>query len=61
MERLLDDNRDPEVIAFIKEVLSLCKKRGYSISHEDGQGGFEIWKFNLTDYKWFKSAIQIKE
>lgn len=41
---------------FIEEVLVLCKKRGFSIGHEDGHGAFEIETFSEYNAEWLRSA-----
>lgn len=32
----------PDVDAFIEDVIAVCERHGFSISHEDGHGAFEI-------------------
>ena len=44
-------NEEKEKI-FILEVLRLCKKHGFSISHEDGHGAFMLDTFNEYNVKW---------
>ena len=31
-----------EIVKFFNEIDAVCKKYGFSISHEDGHGAFEI-------------------
>ncbi len=50
-------NQSPEVKRFIEEIIEVCKKHGYSISHEDSQGAFEIKPYNEQDVEWFKDAM----
>ena len=47
----------PAVDAFLNEVLAVCQKHGFSISHEDRQGAFEVVPFNDYDAGWFYDAI----
>ena len=42
--------------AFIEDVISLCKKHGKSISHEDGHGGFEIEQYDDFYSEWLRNA-----
>ena len=42
---------------FLEEVVSVCRKHGISIGHEDNQGGFEIWPFNESDAEWLMGAF----
>lgn len=37
---------------FLNEIDLLCQKYGYSLSHEDGHGGFIIEKYNENNIKW---------
>lgn len=41
---------------FFNEIESICKKYGYSISHEDGQGAFNIEKYSEDNIDWLKNA-----
>ena len=45
-----------EIKAFFKEIEETCKKHGYSISHEDAHGSFEIEKYNEVNIDWLKKA-----
>jgi hypothetical protein len=44
------------VDAFLAEVVEVCRKHGMSISHEDGQGAFQVRDFNEPDAEWLKEA-----
>lgn len=35
----------PKVGLFLKDLLSVCKKHGFSIGHEDTQGSFIIYPY----------------
>ena len=54
------DNCDQEfsdVDVFIEAILGVCKQHGFSISHEDGQGAFEIHSgFDEDNAKWLQNA-----
>ena len=43
-------------IQFVKEIESICRKYGLSISHEDGYGSFEICNFNQQHIDALKAA-----
>jgi FAD/FMN-containing dehydrogenase len=45
-----------EMENFFKEIEATCKKHGYSISHEDGHGAFEIEKYSDDNIDWLKNA-----
>lgn len=50
-----------KIDAFLKEVLAVCKKHGFMISHEDGQGGFEVVDFERGDADWLRNATDCTE
>ena len=45
-----------ELEKFFKDIEVTCKKHGYSISHEDGHGAFEIEKYSDGNIEWLKNA-----
>ena len=45
-----------EVVSFLTEIERVCKKYGYSISHEDGHGSFIITAYNEDDMDSLKHA-----
>lgn len=47
---------NPKIDAFIEEIISVCKKHGMSISHEDGHGGFEIEEYDDDLSDWLRNA-----
>lgn len=47
---------NPAVDAFLLEIDEVCKKHGFSISHEDGQGGFIVDQYNEQDRAWLWEA-----
>lgn len=46
----------PAIDSFIEEVLEVCKKHGFSISHEDCHGGFVINKYSVQNADWLMAA-----
>jgi len=46
----------PDVDHFIEEIIEICKKYDYSISHEDEHGKFIIEYFNENNAKWLRDA-----
>ena len=53
--------RSQRVKSFIDEIISVCKKHGLSISHEDDHGSFIITKFNASYAKWLENASEEEE
>jgi hypothetical protein len=47
---------DPEVDAFLEEVIAVCKKHGFSIAHEDGHGSFLIQAEDDSNFGWLRHA-----
>lgn len=45
-----------ELKKFFKDIENVGKKHGYSISHEDGHGAFEIEKYDDDNIDWLKNA-----
>ena len=41
--RLQDAKDDPRAASCIEEILAVCERHGFTLSHEDGQGAFELW------------------
>lgn len=41
---------------FLEEIIAVCRKWGFSISHEDGHGSFEIEDFLESNAEWLMSA-----
>ena len=48
--------RSKKIEAFFNEIESVCRKHGYSISHEDGHGSFEIEEYKDSNIDWLKNA-----
>ena len=46
-----------EVENFLNEIDNICKKYNFSISHEDGQGGFIIEKYDSYNIRWLKDCM----
>jgi hypothetical protein len=51
-----DKRRNKKVDKFLDEVLAVCKKHGFSISHQDRYGAFEVTKHNYDFHRWLKVA-----
>ena len=45
-----------EMEAFIEDIVSVFRKHGFSIGHEDGHGGFKIHLLSEENIRWFKGA-----
>jgi hypothetical protein len=54
--QIKDFVENKEVDSFINEILTVCKKHGMSISHEDTHGGFSIVKYKDSYAEWFLNA-----
>lgn len=46
----------PEIDAFLEEVLSVCRKHGLSIAHEDDQGAFVVKPLAEDNLAWLAGA-----
>ena len=46
----------PRVDAFLKEIDEVCQKHGFSLSHEDTQGGFIVEKYHRDFVEWLQQA-----
>lgn len=47
-----------EMMSFLLEIEKVCKKHGFSISHEDIHGGFIIQEYKYSNIEWLKSAMK---
>ena len=60
MDRMHDRLRrrieDPKVDAFLEEVLSVCRKHGMGIGHEDFHGGFIVEPLDDGLIEWLSAA-----
>jgi len=45
-----------EVKAFLADIVCVCKKHGYSLSHEDKHGSFIIDEYKDDNMQWLCSA-----
>ena len=43
-------------VAFLDDLIEVCKKHGLSIAHEDGHGGFLVAPYNDHDAEWLRGA-----
>ena len=46
----------PDIDSFLEEVVDVCKKHGFSISHEDREGSFEIVDYDDCEAEWLMGA-----
>ena len=44
--------------SFLEEIISVCKKHKFSISHEDHHGAFEIEIYDEARTKWLLGAAE---
>lgn len=51
-----DEIENEAIDKFLEEIKEVCIKHGLSISHEDGQGGFIIQKYDEFNIDWLFSA-----
>jgi hypothetical protein len=49
-------NESKNLELFFSEIEAVCKKYGYSISHEDEHGSFEIEEYDQENIDWLKNA-----
>lgn len=50
----------PDIDAFMVEIAAVCVKHKMSISHEDGQGAFEIEHFDKDNIMWLQAAHDMR-
>lgn len=50
------ENRSPEVLEFLQKVVDLCAENGFSLSHEDRHGSFEVVPYNDDCTNWLLAA-----
>ena len=49
--------KEIEVAEFLKEILEVCKKHGFSLAHEDTQGAFIVENYKDEDSTWLMYAL----
>lgn len=49
---------DERIDAFLEEIAEVCKRHGYSISHEDGYGGLIVEPYDETNIAWLRVAMK---
>ena len=52
-----DNVENIKIDVFLKEIVDVCKRYGFSISHEDAQGAFKIEMFGYYNIKWLMDAV----
>ena len=55
-KKINKSQENKKIDTFIDEIISVCKKHNFSISHEDYHGSFEIETYNDNNIKWLKDA-----
>lgn len=60
------NEQDPDVAAFLEEVIALQRKHGFLLSHEDGHGAFEVLRrtdavFPERYEDWLRQAVEVAE
>lgn len=45
-----------KIIEFFNEIDTVCKKYGFSISHEDCHGAFIIEDYDKSNMEWLRDA-----
>lgn len=46
----------PAIDVFLEEVIAVCRKHGFSLSHEDGHGGFKVERPSDRNFDWLREA-----
>jgi hypothetical protein len=49
-------NMPAEMVAFLSDIVEICKKHNLSISHEDDQGAFIIERYCEHNVAWLLDA-----
>ena len=44
---------------FVEEIIEVCKKHGYSISHEDSHGLFLIEEYSESYSRWLRESLNV--
>ena len=50
------DSRNQQVIAYLKEVVKVSKKYGFSLSHQDARGAFKVEILDKHNINWLMQA-----
>jgi len=48
---------NPAIDAFLAEIQDVCKKHGFSLTHEDTQGAFVIVPYDEEMVQWLNDAF----
>lgn len=48
---------NPKIEKFLDEIAVVCEKHGFSIGHEDSQGGFTIEMYQKSNIDWLNDAL----
>lgn len=61
MANKFGDDRSNHTIAFLSEVVQVCKKYGLSLGHEDAQGSFIVEPWSESGDVWIMDASEDDE
>ncbi len=48
-----------KIDAFLEEVLRVCERHGFALSHEDQQGALQIVDWSKGDPDWLRDATDL--
>jgi hypothetical protein len=51
----------PDIDAFLDDIVAVCRKHGFGISHEDSQGGFIVVDGDAFNEDWLRAAADDTE
>jgi hypothetical protein len=51
-----EERHVPAIDAFLREVIGVCRRHGFSIGHEDTQGAFLVQKWDPKTADWLLAA-----
>lgn len=60
VNRLMANAEVPEIDAFLADIEAVCRKHGLSLSHEDGQGAFEVEALSESNLEWLNNACDAR-
>ena len=56
-----EHTENEKIDTFLSEVVSVCRKHGLSIGHEDSQGAFQVMPFKEEYAEWLMAAADATE
>lgn len=57
----MSEEQSPKVVAYLKEILAVGEKYGFSLSHEDGQGAFQVEPLSQLNAEWLLAAQDLTQ